>query len=697
MELSGMQWSKLQDLCQVLQCFEECTRLVSTDDAIISMSIPLMHLLMQSLMHFKEQVSAAEEERNLDDSQPLSGQGTLLDEVADEEEEEEEDDGDEYLWEEYASQGAIETGGFARRMSENRSLSKPTSQVKSEFHKVKHIPRRLRVSLRPTLFQEKPDFCQKVEGILNKCSMDIILLTVEYLQKDISDMDKQIETIYHQLSSTLSLDKFESLKQKMGKVIVDFKNQLQDKKISTNLRLKVHFVVKDIDTGVNPPPLSASCTEAPFRQLGMSLSSKFNPPKVYHPVETYISLGLLRIKQNCTTLEIRALDSLRTNKAITIKLAYKGGAIVVMHTSYYTSIVHEHLDDRSIYLPLNKDPTLEVSNEIRQIVDIFRNQNVIDFKLSEFLIIPPHHSGVLCAAPQGLDRRSGIAFLLGRVMLRLEAKMDNCIQGTERAKHRICESLMATRLIVASTNSMLSPLAMTLKKILTPLLIHVTSFIKDTSDFLAGLRTLGTLPKDCFLVTLVLNSLYTKIDHKRGMEAYTSFTFAQKDFCMALLVLVLTKNFFLFSDQFFVQKVGTAMGYNMAPRMTIYICFLFEEKYLYTLLLFQKHAIHWKRFIDDVFMIWNGDEFSLTQFYLDINSQIPNLTSTIHKDQHSVNFLDTLVTLKDDGHLDIDLYTKPTDKNSLLHFSSCHPSHIKKSLPGSQIHRLNHIITLIRP
>ncbi|CAJ0931701.1 unnamed protein product [Ranitomeya imitator] len=109
MEMSGVQWSKLQDLCQVLQCSEECTWLVSADDTIISMSIPLMRLLMQSLTHIKELASAAEEEGSLDDSQPLSAQGTLLDKVEDEEE----DDGNEYLWEEDASQGATQTGSVA--------------------------------------------------------------------------------------------------------------------------------------------------------------------------------------------------------------------------------------------------------------------------------------------------------------------------------------------------------------------------------------------------------------------------------------------------------------------------------------------------------------------------------------------------------------------------------------------------------
>ncbi|CAJ0935587.1 unnamed protein product [Ranitomeya imitator] len=106
--------------------------------------------------------------------------------------------------------------------------------------------------------------------------------------------------------------------------------------------------------------------------------------------------------------------------------------------------------------------------------------------------------------------------------------------------------------------------------------------------------------------------------------------------------------------------------------------------------------MYWKRFIDDVFLIWNGDEASLIQYFHDMNSQIPNLTFTISKDQHSVNFLDTLVMIKEDGSLEIDLYTKPTDRNSLLLYSSCHPSHVKQSLPKSQVQSVNPSLTTQR-
>ncbi|CAJ0956798.1 unnamed protein product [Ranitomeya imitator] len=97
----------------------------------------------------------------------------------------------------------------------------------TEYHKVQRIPRGLRVSLRPTLFSEKDYFCDKFEAILNKCSLDLILLTVDYLHKEIPIIDTEIGNIEQQLRNTLSQDEFNKIKTQTDKTINEFQPQLQ--------------------------------------------------------------------------------------------------------------------------------------------------------------------------------------------------------------------------------------------------------------------------------------------------------------------------------------------------------------------------------------------------------------------------------------------------------------------------------------
>ncbi|XP_073505335.1 uncharacterized protein [Phyllobates terribilis] len=58
-----------------------------------------------------------------------------------------------------------------------------------------------------------------------------------------------------------------------------------------------------------------------------------------------------------------------------------------------------------------------------------------------------------------------------------------------------------------------------------------------------------------------------------------------------------------------------------------------------------------------------------------------------------INFLDTLVIKDDQGLLKTDIYRKPTDRNTLLHFSSNHPESVKRAIPKSQFQRVKRIVT----
>ncbi|CAJ0929304.1 unnamed protein product [Ranitomeya imitator] len=407
-----------------------------------------------------------------------------------------------------------------------------------------------------------------------------------------------------------------------------------------NVRLKAHF-------SRIPERVSAvtASSEPIFKldNLKLRVRSSFQPPRIYHPVETYVDFvkqdvkrvlesieqGQIHVKQNLTRDEHLALVSLKNNRQLIIKPADKGGSIVVLDRDYYMQEIRTQLSDLGTYRLVSSNPTFDIARYYQCV-----------------LYSPKIHKH--STRPPG-------------------------------------------RPIVASTNSLLSPLAITLEKILSPLVPRIKSFLKDTSQFLESLQNVGPLPEDCLLVTMDVNSLYTSIGHQDGIKAvmsfleeHTQFSSQQKSFCRDLLTLILTKKIFIFEDQFFLQERGTAMGSNMAPPYANIFMDQFEITFVYSHPSFISFASYWRRYIDDIFLIWTGDSETLEAFHHDLNSSLEGLTFSISSSTSSMNFLDTLFSVSSDRVLETDLYVKPTDRNSLLKFVSCHPKHIKVSLPRSQ-------------
>ncbi|CAJ0947396.1 unnamed protein product, partial [Ranitomeya imitator] len=390
------------------------------------------------------------------------------------------------------------------------------------------------------------------------------------------------------------------------------------------LRLKAHF----LGPQSTPPTESSSQNSFTLKDLNLCIPSSFQPSRMYHPVETFIEFvkkdikavlesienGNLRIKHNLSIEKFRSLQLLKARKDLIIKPADKGGAIVV----------------------LDSNPSFDIAREIKYLTSHYLQLGIIDQKLVEFLncqhpVIPVFYT--LPKVHKDLARPPG-------------------------------------RPIVASTNSLLSPLAITMDKILSPLVplrvpSHSGILITTTARFVTFQRYihLGVLPKGCTLVTMDVNSLYTSIEHQMGLEA------------------------------FFFQIKGTAMGSNVAPPYANIFMDYFETSFMYPHLLFSAHIVYWKRFIDDIFFVWTGNSEDLSSSIVTLIHLSRFLSFTIHSDQHSVNFLDTTITITPDGMLESDLYVKTTDRNSLLLYTSSHPSHIKKALPKSQHDRINRIVS----
>jgi hypothetical protein len=101
----------------------------------------------------------------------------------------------------------------------------------------------------------------------------------------------------------------------------------------------------------------------------------------------------------------------------------------------------------------------------------------------------------------------------------------------------------------------------------------------------------------------------------------------------------------------------------------------------------------WKRFIDDIFLVWTHGEESFNSFIQHLNSFHSTIKFEVTHSTESVNFLDTTVYITPQHTLQTTLYIKPTDRMPLLHNTSHHPDTCKKSLIYSQMLRYRRIIT----
>ncbi|CAJ0946235.1 unnamed protein product [Ranitomeya imitator] len=442
-----------------------------------------------------------------------------------------------------------------------------------------------------------------------------------------------------------------------------------------NIRLRVHFS----EQPTIPTSSGRDKTLLELCDLGLRTPSSYMPPRSNPPVETFVSLverdihtltremdrGKFQFHTNLTQSERLSLEQLSSDKSLIIKPADKGGATVVMDRSDYLEEVFRQLGDTTVYKIIQHNPLNQLIKKIAPIIDFHYQAGTIDSKLRDFLI--------------KRDPITPIFYVLPKIHKRLVKPPG--------------------RPIVSLTDSVLSPLSMVLEKILTPLVKTTRSFLLDTNDFIQIIKSLGPISPSSLLITWDVNSLCTSIVHEKGLAATDRLLHDNKidikirHLCADLLGLVLKENYFLFQDTFYAQQQGTAMGANVAPPYAVAYMANFEQDFVYNHPLFMSHCMVWRRYIDDIFCIWDGPIESLLSFDQHINGIWPELKFSIQHDTHRINFLDTLVYKERGGHLAIDLYTKPTDRNGLLFFTSCHPPSIKNSIPKSQFHRVDRIVS----
>ena len=405
---------------------------------------------------------------------------------------------------------------------------------------------------------------------------------------------------------------------------------------------------------------NSTISEEPFQHQTFKNPSAWTPPPVA-PLEFFItknSLDLAECKlprvgrQNIPHSESRAIKELSNNRNIVIKPADKGGAVVIWDRQDYIKEGIRQLSDRTFYIETEEDLT---PVHHKQIVDI------LDTMLTDDQI---HRS---CHAYLSDSKiRTAQFYMLPKIH--------------KNNKHP------PGRPIVSGNGCPTERISQFVDFFLQPCVKKIDSYIKDTTDFLSMLKQTGQLPPGCLLVTLDVASLYTNIPNVEGCQA-TLYSLnhsrnplekPHNHYLLQLLEKVLTCNNFDFDGKHYLQVGGTAMGTKVAPAYANTFMGWYEDTYVYT---YHKQPLLWKRFIDDIFVIWSQGEDELRLFINHLNNSMPSIKFEAETSRTEVHFLDVTLKLDQNGIISTTLYTKPTDSHNYVNYQSCHPRSCKNGIP----------------
>ena len=100
----------------------------------------------------------------------------------------------------------------------------------------------------------------------------------------------------------------------------------------------------------------------------------------------------------------------------------------------------------------------------------------------------------------------------------------------------------------------------------------------------------------------------------------------------------------------------------------------------------------WKRYIDDVFSLWEVRKKDIDRFIEQANTFHPTIKFTAEISEKEITFLDTVVYKGErflkEAILDVKTHFKPTETFQYTHYSSCHPPGVKRGFIKGEAIRL---------
>ena len=375
-----------------------------------------------------------------------------------------------------------------------------------------------------------------------------------------------------------------------------------------------------------------------------------------------------RIRCNLPRSQRQALRTLRDDTSIVIRNADKNLGPTIMDESWVRSESLRQLSDRETYRKIGKVNVRSIVNQLHSLVDKFFPSLDFDHpdyhdrrKLRRFLLCPPDEE-------DDLSYRIPVFYIIPKL-------------------HK---TPVVGRPIVSNINWVTTNVSILLDHYLRQFIntSTVPSYLQDSLDLVRVLET-SSFPKDCLLVTLDIASLYPSIPLKDGLQALRAFVSHHTPLdpeIMALAHWVLYSNYISFADLFFKQIKGVAMGTPFAVVFAVIFVAAVEARFLNL-----AGVALFKRFIDDIFMVWTKSRAELIEFIRALNQAHPALKFTFEISSSSIAFMDLHIHKGDrfnrTGRLDLSTYQKTLNQYAYITFRSHHPPSQKEAFVKGELTR----------
>ena len=375
-------------------------------------------------------------------------------------------------------------------------------------------------------------------------------------------------------------------------------------------------------------------------------------------------------RTNLSGVQRTILTQLKNHPKIIVLLADKNlGPVTMDRKEYVERVLTEHLANKTAYKKLpEKQAKIQLNDLKEYFIHLFLNRNN-KFNLTETEI--KYFSRSLNNPNLRIPQFYGMV--------------------------KIHKNPWKLRPVVSCCGSALSAIASTwLDYHLQKLKNYVLSYIQDSKQLQDDLQY-GTISDNHKLFTCDAVSMYTNIcpDHsveilKEWCETYKNeINQIKGNFPINLILIVLKtvmeNNIFQFGNTWWLQKSGTAMGTPCACMITTIYFGYYERKFL--LPKHHKNILYYKRFIDDVFCIWDTNITSNTAtknsfdiFRNDMDKH-GNLRWEFEQLTDEIAFLDLKIKIdRTTKKLNFQTYQKPMNLHLYIPPHSMHPPGVTKSL-----------------